>query len=398
MATGSMPSGERTSRKFTGPLAGMRVVELGGIGPGPFCAMLLADLGADVIRVDRTTGSTLVGPNSDFRKELLHRGRRSIAVDLKNPSGPEVVLTLVERADALIEGFRPGVTERLGLGPDACHLRNPRLVYGRLTGYGQDGPMSQTVGHDLNYVAQSGILSLIGRACAPPTPPLSLLGDFGGGGMLLAFGILAALWETRESNVGQVIDAAMCDGVSLLATAFHGFAQTGTWDRSRGTNMVDSGAPYYDAYETSDGRWIAVAAMEPHFYAELLDVLGLDPSRLPPQEDRTRWPAMKRTFAETIRSRTRDEWVAAAAGRQACLSPVLDVDEAPHDEHNRAREAFVEFGGIIQPRPAPRFSRTPAAIDSPPPLPGEHTREALLDWGVSAGSVELWARTGATGA
>jgi alpha-methylacyl-CoA racemase len=379
----------------TGPLTGLRVVEIGGIGPGPFCAMLLADLGADVVRVDRATGAALVGPSDDFRTEVLNRGRRSVAVDLKHAEGREVVLSLVEQADALIEGFRPGVTERLGIGPADCHARNPRLVYGRMTGFGQEGPLAQAVGHDINYVAQSGVLSMIGRAGQPPTPPLSLVGDFGGGGMLLALGILAAVWEARSSGAGQVIDAAMTDGAALLGAPFFGFAATGVWNPERGTNIVDSGAPFYDAYETADGRYVAVAGMEARFYAELLDVLGLDPDELPDQHDQPQWPQMKKVFADTIRSRTREEWVAAAAGREACLSPVLDVAEAPHDEHNRARRSFIDVGGITQPAPAPRFSRTPASVDCPPPLPGEHTRAALASWGIPDRVVDGWLHTGA---
>ena len=381
-----------------GPLAGMRVVEVGSLGPGPFCAMVLADLGADVLRVDRTVGAALVGPNADFREELLHRGRRSVAVDLKHPEGRDVVLALAERADVLIEGFRPGVAERLGIGPAECHARNARLVYGRITGFGQEGPLSGTVGHDLNYVAQSGVLSLIGRADAPPTPPLSLVGDFGGGGMLLALGVLAALWEARASGTGQVIDAAMCDGAALLGTAFFGFAQTGRWNPSRGSNLVDSGAPFYDVYETADRRWVAVAALEPRFYAELLDVLGLDAGQLPEQDDQVHWPRLKTLFADTVRTRTRDEWVAAATGRDACLSPVLDIDEATTDEHNRARGSFVEHHGITQPAPAPRFSRTPARLGVPPPIPGEHTRSALTAWGVPGSTVRAWRDAGAIAA
>ncbi|WP_338605095.1 CaiB/BaiF CoA-transferase family protein [Saccharopolyspora sp. SCSIO 74807] len=365
----------------------MKVIEIGSIGPGPFCAMMLADLGADIIRVDRVAGAELVGPSADFRTEVLNRGRRSVGIDLKDAAGRELVLGLVERADALIEGFRPGVAERLGIGPQECSERNPRLVYGRMTGFGQEGPLARTVGHDLNYVAQSGVLSLIGRAGQPPTPPLSLVGDFGGGGMVLALGILAALWETRRSGAGQVIDAAMCDGAALLGAAFHGFARTGAWNPARGTNLVDSGAPFYDVYLTADERWIAVAALEPRFYAELLAVLGFDAASLPEQHDRSQWPRLKELFADAIRARTRDEWVEAARGRDACLTAVLDVEEAAEDEHNRARGGFVEVDGLTQPAPAPRFSRTPARVDSPPPLPGEHTRSALADWGVSQDAV-----------
>jgi alpha-methylacyl-CoA racemase len=366
---------------MSGPLAGVRVVEIGGIGPGPFCAMLLADLGAEVLRVDRAVGGGLVGPSDDHATELLNRGRRSIAVDLKHPDGPEVVLGLVEVADVLMEGFRPGVTERLGIGPDACLARNPRLIYGRMTGYGQDGPMAQAVGHDLNYVAQSGVLSMIGRRDQPPTPPLSLVGDFGGGGMVLALGIVAALVERERSGTGQVIDAAMVEGAALLGTPFFGYVQTGAWATERGTNIVDSGAPFYDVYETADGRWLSVGAMEPQFYAALLDLLGLSDEDLPHQHDKSAWPAMKQRFADVIRTRTRDEWCAAAEGVEACVAPVLGVDEVEHDPHLAARGAFVRHDGLLQPAPAPRFSRTPAALSRRPPLPGEHTTEALADWG-----------------
>jgi alpha-methylacyl-CoA racemase len=364
-----------------GPLSGIRVVEIGSIGPGPFCAMVLADLGADALRVDRASGGGLVGPSSDHLTELLNRGRRSIAVDLKHPEGPEVVLRLVERADVLIEGFRPGVTERLGIGPEQCRERNPRLVYGRMTGYGQDGPMAQAVGHDLNYIALSGVLGMIGRRGQPPTPPLSLVGDFGGGGLMLALGILAALVERERSGLGQVIDASMVEGSALLATPFFGSSQTGAWSSERGTNIVDSGAPFYDIYETADGRWLSVAAMEPHFYSALLEILGLTSEDLPDQHDRARWPELKSRFAEIIRARTRDQWCAAAEGVEACVAPVLGVDEVEADPHLTARRAFVRHEGLLQPAPAPRFSRTPAALSRRPPLPGEHTAEALSDWG-----------------
>ncbi|GAA1529976.1 CaiB/BaiF CoA transferase family protein [Nocardioides humi] len=381
-------------RALTGPLAGLRVVEIGSIGPGPFCAMLLADLGADVVRVDRTSGAALVGPNADFRTEVMHRGRRSVAVDLKHPQGADVVLDLVSGADALIEGFRPGVTERLGIGPDDCAAVNPRLVYGRMTGYGQDGPLAQAVGHDINYVAQSGLLALVGRNGQPPTPPLSLAGDFGGGGMLLALGVLAAVWEARRTGRGQVVDAAMADGSALLAAAFHGFVSNGTWSTERGTNIVDSGAPFYDAYQTADGRWLAVGAMEAHFYADLLDVLGIDPATLPDQNDRSQWPQMKKVFADAVRTRTRDEWVARSAGR-ACISPVLEVREAWSDPHNVERGTFVDVAGITQPAPQPRFSRTAAVVDGPPPAPGEHTRAALAAWGIAPDRIDEWETAGA---
>ncbi|KQY50845.1 MULTISPECIES: CaiB/BaiF CoA transferase family protein [unclassified Nocardioides] len=383
-----------TKRSFTGPLAGLKVVEIGSIGPGPFCAMLLADLGADVIRVDRTSGAALVGPNADFRTEVMHRGRRSIAVDLKHPEGRDVVLELVRDADVLIEGFRPGVTERLGIGPDDCAAVNERLVYGRMTGYGQDGPMAQAVGHDLNYVAQSGVLALIGRPDQPPTPPLSLVGDFGGGGLVLALGVVSAVWEAQRSGTGQVVDAAMVDGSALLGAAFHGFVSGGTWETTRGANIVDSGAPFYDVYETADGKWLAVAAMEAHFYAELLEILDIDPASLPDQNDRARWPEMKKVFADAVRTRPRDEWVDRADGR-GCVSAMLEVEESWEHPHNVARGTFVDVAGITQPSPQPRFSRTPAEVDGPPAAPGEHTLEALAAWGVPHDRIEKWTRSGA---
>jgi alpha-methylacyl-CoA racemase len=378
---------------FTGPLAGMRIVEVGSIGPGPFCAMLLADLGADIIRLDRSSGAALVGPNADFRTEVLHRGRRSVAVDLKHAAGREVVLELAGTADALLEGFRPGVTERLGIGPEACMAVNPRLVYGRMTGYGQTGPMAQAVGHDLNYVAQSGVLAMIGRAGQPPTPPLSLVGDFGGGGMVLALGMLAAIWEAQRSGRGQVVDAAMVDGSALLGAAFHGFVSSGVWNTTRGRNIVDSGAPFYDVYETADGKWLALAAMEPHFYAELLGVLGIDPATLPDQYDTAQWPQLKKVFADAVRTRARDEWVERASG-SGCISAMLEPAEAWAHPHNVARGTFVEVAGVTQPSPQPRFSRTPAEIDGPPPVPGEHTQEALAGWGVDQHTINDWLRSG----
>jgi alpha-methylacyl-CoA racemase len=382
---------------MTGPLTGIRVVEIGSIGPGPFGAMILADLGADVIRVDRASGGGLVGPSANFRTELLNRGRRSIAVNLKHPEGPGIVLDLVEQADVLLEGFRPGVTERLGIGPDDCLARNPRLVYGRMTGYGQDGPMAQAVGHDLSYVALSGVLSMIGRRGQPPTPPLSLVGDFGGGGLILALGVLAALVERAQSGSGQVVDAAMTEGAALLGTAFFGYLQTGEWDPERGTNIVDGGAPFYDAYETADGRWLSVAAMEPHFYANLLELLGLTDEALPDQRDRSKWPETKERFATVIRTRTRDEWCAAADGVDACVAPVLGYDEVETNPQLKARSAFVRNDGLVQPAPAPKFSRTPAALSYRPPVPGEHTAEALADWGFSAERIAELSERGAIG-
>ncbi|EWT07808.1 carnitine dehydratase [Intrasporangium chromatireducens Q5-1] len=379
---------------FTGPLAGLKVVEIGSIGPGPFCAMLLADLGADVIRVDRVSGSALVGPSDNFRTELLNRGRRSIAVDLKHPDGAEIVLSLVEQADVIMEGFRPGVAERLGIGPEDCATRNPTIIYGRMTGFGQDGPLAQAVGHDINYVALSGLLSMVGRHGEPPTPPLALAGDFGGGGMVLALGILAAVFERGRSGKGQVIDAAMVHGAALLGTCFYGYTQTGEWNPERGTNIVDSGAPYYDAYETADGKWLSVGAMEPHFYADLVRLLDL-PNDLPDQNDQSAWPRMKVVFADAVRRRTLDEWLASAEGLTPCIAPVLDALEAPKHPHHVARATFIEVDGLVQPSPAPRFSRTPATVDRRPPVPGEHTTEALLDWGLDTERVSSWTQSGA---
>jgi len=365
-----------------GPLDGLKVIEVASVGPGPFAAMLLADLGAEVLRVDRVeaaAGGGWADPTYDF----LARGRRSVAADLKHPDGVETVLRLAERADALLEGFRPGVMERLGLGPDACLARNPRLVYGRMTGWGQDGPLAPAAGHDIDYIALAGALHPIGRRGAPPTPPLNLVGDFGGGGMLLALGVLAALLERARSGRGQVVDAAMVDGASLLMTIFHATEQVGFTTPERGTNLLDGGAHFYDVYETADGEYVAVGAIEPRFYAELLARLGLDARAFEPQMDRARWPAWKERLAAVFRSRTRAEWCALLEGSEACFAPVLTLAEAREHPHARARGAFVEVAGKPQPAPAPRFSRTPARIRRPPPRPGEHTDAALADWGFS---------------
>lgn len=380
-----------------GPLRGIKVVEIGAIGPGAFCAMVLADMGAEVIRIDRVSGSALVGPNDDFQIEVMNRGRRSVAVDLKTPAGVEVVLRLADQADVLVEGFRPGVAERLGIGPEACAARNPGLVYGRMTGFGQSGPMAQAVGHDLNYVAVSGVQSLIGRFGQPPTPVLSLLGDFGGGGLLLAFGILAALLERQVSGLGQVVDASMVEGAALLATPFFGFAATGLWNRERGTNIVDSGAPFYDVYETADGKWLAVAAMERRFYDRLAALLELpdDLADLADQYDQAAWPAMKTVVAQAVKKRTRDEWLELAQGQEVCLSPVLEIDEALAYPQNVARGVFVENEGIAQPAPAPRFSRTPASLGRGPSRPGQHTLEVLAEWGIEQGALAALLEQGA---
>lgn len=345
-----------------GALAGLRVVELGTIGPGPFCAMMLADHGAHVVRVERPGGVPSVGPIGERAADLHNRNRRFVEADLKTDAGRALVLALVGGADVLIEGNRPGVAERLGVGPDVCLTRNPRLVYGRMTGWGQDGARARTAGHDLNFTAASGTLSLLGRAGQPPTVPLAFVGDLGGGALMLAFGILAALHERTRSGRGQVVDAAILDGAALLATAFHGFAQQGRWDaHARGTNLVDSGCPYYDCYEAADGGWMAVGALERTFYDELVVVLGLDPATLPDRDDRGTWPELRRILAETIATRTRAEWAAAAEGTDACLTPVLTLDEVGADPENARRGVLQFAGGLWQPAPAPRFSRTPPA-------------------------------------
>jgi alpha-methylacyl-CoA racemase len=371
---------------MAGPLSGLRVVELAGIGPGPMCALLLSDMGAEVLRVDRTTDMKL-GIPKPTRYDLLNRGRRSIAVDLKKPEGIETVLRLVERADALIEGFRPGVTERLGVGPDACLARNPRLVYGRMTGWGQDGPLAQAAGHDWNYIALTGALHMIGRSGERPVPPLNLVGDFGGGALYLAMGLLAGIIEARQSGRGQVVDASIVDGTASLMTLFWGLHGAGAWEDDRGKNVLDTGAHFGEVYETRDGKFVTILSLEPKFYAELLRRIDLPATDLPDQNDRSAWPAMKERFAAIFRTKTRDEWCALLEGSDACFAPVLSMAEAPHHPHNVARHTFVTVDGVVQPAPAPRFSRTPGAIQRPPARPGEHTEDGLRDWGFSAEDV-----------
>jgi alpha-methylacyl-CoA racemase len=370
----------------TGPLSGFRVVEIAGIGPGPFAAMMLSDMGAEVLRVDRVDAAE--HDTGDRPRDLLGRGRRSVAVDLRRPEGVEVVLSLVERADALLEGFRPGVVERLGIGPGACLARNPRLVYGRMTGWGQDGPNAMAAGHDINYIALAGALDPIGRSGERPIAPLNLIGDFGGGGMLLAFGMVCALLEVERSGEGQVIDAAMVDGAALLMTFIHGLKSMGLWSGARGENLLDSGAPFYEVYETADAKFVCVGAIEAKFYAELTRLTGLDAEDLPGQGDRSSWPSMKERMAELFRTRTRDEWCALLEGTNACFAPVLGMTEAAEHPHNKERGTFIEMSGVVQPGPAPRFSRTLAEVSGPPPRPGQHTDEALLDWGFSKEEVE----------
>ncbi len=365
-----------------GPLAGLRVLEFAGIGPGPFCAMLLADLGADVLRIDRADAVRATRPERP-PFDLLARGRRSVGLDLKRPEGVECALKLVERADVLLEGFRPGVMERLGLGPDVCLPRNAKLVYGRMTGFGQDGPLANAAGHDINYIALAGALEPIGRKGEPPIAPLNLVGDFGGGGMLLAYGVMAALYERQRSGRGQVVDAAMVDGAATLMTLFHGMRHAGLWSDERGANLLDTGAPFYDVYETADGKYVSIGSLEPQFYAELLQRLEIDPAKLPRQMDRSGWPELRRILTETFRSRTRDEWCARLEGTDICFAPVLGIADAYTHPHNVARGTFVEVAGVRQPGPAPRFSRTPGRIAGPPVHPGERADEALADWGFS---------------
>jgi alpha-methylacyl-CoA racemase len=364
-----------------GPLSGLKVVELAGLAPAPFACTLLADLGADVIRVDRATEAADV---LRVPADPLSRGRRTIGVNTKTGEGVELVLKLAESADVLIEGFRPGVAERMGLGPTQVHARNPRLVYGRITGWGQDGPLAPAAGHDINYIAIAGALDPIGRAGERPVPPLNLLGDFGGGGLLLAMGVLAALYERVSSGRGQVVDASMVDGAALLTTQLHGLRAAGMWPGKRGENMLDGGAPFYDTYETADGKYIAVGALEMRFWADLVKVLGLDPERLPVHLDQSEWPRLREILSEAIGKHTQAELVARAEGTDACLTPVLSPWEAAEHPHNKARGTFVEIGGLVQPAPAPRFDRTPADTPEGPHETGSDTDEVLGEYGLDA--------------
>jgi alpha-methylacyl-CoA racemase len=376
-----------------GPLSGIKVVEFEAIGPGPFCGMMLADMGADVIVIDRP-GSSGLGLKRERWFDLMMRGRRSVTLDMKSKDGAQAALELVGKADALIEGFRPGVMERLGVGPDVALAKNPRLVYGRMTGWGQDGPMAPRAGHDINYVALAGPLAGIGRAGEAPVPPLNLVGDFGGGGMLLAFGIAAALVEAQRSGKGQVVDAAMCEGASLLSTMFHGMLAAKRWQEERGVNILDTGAPWYETYETKDGKHVSIGSIEPLFYADLLGRLGLAGEGLPEQNDRAGWPKLRQRFAAAFKSKTRDEWCAVFEGSDACFAPVLAWSEAYQHPHNVARKSFVEVGGVKQPAPAPKFSRTPGAIRRKPPERGEGGAAALADWGFDAAQIERMKQLG----
>ncbi|HQR10222.1 MAG TPA: CaiB/BaiF CoA-transferase family protein [Casimicrobiaceae bacterium] len=370
-----------------GPLTGIKVLEFEAIGPVPFGGMMLADMGADVLLVERTANPQL-GLELERWTDVMLRGRRSVTLDLKSRDAAGAALALSARADVVLEGFRPGVMERLGLGPDVMLAANPKLVYGRMTGWGQDGPLAPRAGHDINYIALSGVLHAIGRAGAAPVPPLNLVGDFGGGGMLLAFGVACALIEAQRSGRGQVVDAAMVEGASLLSTMFWGLAADGKWKDVRGANILDTGAPWYDVYPTRDGKYVAVGAIEPRFYAEMLQCMGIAHEALPTQHDRARWPELRQRFAEVFATRTRDEWCAAFDGSDACFSPVLTFAEARDHPHNRARGSHVALGDIDQPAPAPRFSRTAGSAASPPPERGARGAEALADWGFTRSEIE----------
>ncbi|MGI6855126.1 CaiB/BaiF CoA transferase family protein [Mesorhizobium sp. 1B3] len=374
-----------------GPLQGLKVIEMAGIGPGPFCAMMLADMGADVIRLDRADAVGAPGErNPNF--EVLNRGRPSIALDLKRQEAIELVLRLVDGADVLIEGFRPGVMERLGLGPEHCAVRNPRLVYGRMTGWGQTGPLAQSAGHDINYIALSGALHAIGRRGEAPVPPLNLVGDFGGGSMYMLFGILCALWERERSGQGQVVDAAILDGAISLSSFLFGAFARGAWTDRRGTNLLDGGRPWYDCYETADGGHVSVGPIEPKFYAQLLDMVGLGGEVLPAQNDPQGWDTLQARLAELFRTKTRAEWSALLENTDACFAAVLSAEEAPDHPQNKARGNFIEINGVRQPAPTPRFSRTQSGKPGPAARAGQHTTEALLRWGVPGGTVETLLR------
>jgi alpha-methylacyl-CoA racemase len=363
-----------------GPLSGLKVLEFAGIGPGPFCGMLLSDLGADVVRIDRK------GSGRSGKTDITARGRRSVALDLKSPAAVEACLKLMESADAVFEGFRPGVMERLGLGPDIALQRNPKLVYGRMTGWGQTGPYAKAAGHDMNYIAISGALGAIGTI-DKPIPPLNLVGDFGGGALYLAFGLLAGVIHARASGEGQVIDCAMSDGAASLLSMFYGFKASGMWNDERRSNLLDGGAHFYDTYRCADGEWIAIGSIEPQFYALLLEKTGITDPEFQAQMDRSKWPDLRAKLAAVIEKKTRDEWCAIMDATDVCFAPVLDLDEAPRHPHNVARKTFVTIDGVVQPAPAPRFSRTPGKVAGPPPAIGAHTREALSDWGFGADDI-----------
>lgn len=369
-----------------GPLSGLKIVEFAGIGPGPFCGMLLSDLGADVVRIDRKGGKDA--------REIYERGRRSIALDLKKPAAVEACLRLIESADALFEGFRPGVMERLGLGPEIALARNPKVVYGRMTGWGQTGPLAHAAGHDINYIALTGALHAIGTT-DKPTPPLNVVGDFGGGSLYLALGLLAGVLHARETGQGQVIDCAITEGAASLMTLFHGLKANGRWSEGRASNSLDGGAHFYNTYRCADGEWISVGSIEPQFYAILRDKLQLSDPEFDLQMDRPHWPSLREKLAAIVSTRTRADWCALLESTDACFAPVLSLDEAPKHPHNAARGSFVEVGGLVQPGPAPRFSATPGRVQGPPPALGAHTETALKDWGFSEADVALLQECGA---
>ena len=376
-----------------GPLHGVKVIELTGIGPGPFAGTLLSDMGAEVVRVERAELATSANRPSGFVFD--GRGRRAITVDLKHPEGVETVLRMVEQADALIEGFRPGVTERLGLGPDVCLARNQQIVYGRMTGWGQEGPLAHAAGHDINYIALAGALAHFGRVGQPPTPPSNMVGDYGGGGMFLAFGVVCAVLEARASGQGQVVDAAMVDGTAYLMGAIWGLRGMGMFSEERGTNLLDSGSPFYDVYETADGEWVSIGSVEPQFYAQLLELTGIETDDLAHQMDRSGWPLLRDRLGAAIKAKTRAEWVAVLEGTDVCFAPVLPLSEAKQHPHVVARGIIVEHDDIDQPAPAPRFSRTAAEIQGPAPLPGEHSEAVLADWGFARDEVDALLESGA---
>jgi len=363
----------------SGPLAGIRIIEIAGIGPGPFAGCMLADLGADIVKVDRAQNAGLGDPATP-PADILQRGKRSIAVDLKNPEGVEVVLELVAEADGFFEPFRPGVAERLGIGPGVALARNPKLVYGRMTGWGQDGPYAHTAGHDINYISLAGALFHLGRKGEPPIFPMNLVGDFGGGGMLLAYGMLAGLLHAARTGEGQVVDAAMVDGTASLMMMFHAFRAMGIFEETRGDNMLDSGAHFYDVYECADGEYVSIGSIEPQFYAELLRLTGLEGEELPYQMDKSQWPALKERLRAIFLDKTRDEWCSIMEGTDVCFAPVLRMSEAARHPHNVHRGTFIEREGIVQPAPSPRFSATPGEVSRPPAHAGQHTAEVLGDW------------------
>ena len=373
-----------------GPLKGIKVVEMAGIGPGPFCAMMLSDMGAEVIRVDR-----LAHKGSGHRANVLNRGRRSIAVDLKIPDGVAAVQQLIDGADVVIEGFRPGVMERLGLGPDTCLARNPRLVFGRMTGWGQSGPLAPAAGHDINYISIGGALGAMGYSDRPPAPPLNLVGDFGGGAMYLLAGVLAALVERGTSGQGQVIDAAMTDGTASLLSPFYGMMAMGMWTKERMDNRLDGGAHYYGSYACADGKFISIGSIEPQFYALLLELCEIDDPEFAKQNDKQHWASLRGKLEVLFATQTRDHWCALLEGTDVCFAPVLDLQEAPQHPHNVARQSFVEIDGVTQPAPAPRFSRTPTSVKASAATAGEHSEEILSDWGFAANEISALKQAGA---